>query len=248
MSSRYDSFMDEIICMASRPPFVEYKEDHAVLWGFHGVCLSYSEPYFASKVNAHLERRTDWSTCHWMAKRGWNRSEYAYEVCKRHIKIYTKGKATKEVVRSVINRMLVKLYDGFEDPRDNIFRYLKADGLVEETKDSDALRVSHGFLTKDGSRAKSDSIYLWKDGNANFKIGITTSCYGDIRIRSCARHRNTSYKILRLNKVKNAALLESDLLKEFGVACYNDGLDGYTEFRTLTNTEVEEICSRIDSA
>lgn len=94
----------------------------------------------------------------------------------------------------------------------------------------------------------SDVFYLWMDENGNTKIGITTSTSNTDRIKQCARHRNTDVIWSMRFKVTNPRQIESLMLSRFPIKPYDDGIDGYTEFRTLSRSEILKIVEYVEDS
>jgi hypothetical protein len=105
---------------------------------------------------------------------------------------------------------------------------------------------------EDGSPSDNDAIYIWRangiqhHGRNVYKIGVTSARLGDQRIVKVAKSSGFSPKVLRLAKVtEKARFIESKLL-EMGQAPGFTGFDGCTEFRALTDDEVDFIVEMID--
>jgi Zn finger protein HypA/HybF involved in hydrogenase expression len=90
-----------------------------------------------------------------------------------------------------------------------------------------------------------DALYIWKDHLGNHKIGVTKLIKGEARILQCAKNRQTTPRDIRIIRVGNAEKHEQLLLKTFTRLPYLGG-DGWTEFRTLTDVELDEINDYFD--
>lgn len=94
-------------------------------------------------------------------------------------------------------------------------------------------------------RPKHDVIYMWCDSNSNIKIGITTTTSSGDRISGCAKNRGTEVLWRMMFKLERARDAESYLLTRFTERPYTSG-DGYTEFRTLSVTEIRGAIDYIE--
>jgi hypothetical protein len=90
-----------------------------------------------------------------------------------------------------------------------------------------------------------DAVYLWRavgqvfDGLPVYKFGITSSRLDNRRIVEVARFAKFEFEVILLLKIKgSAAILEADLLK-IGISPRFSGFNGASEFRALTDSELE---------
>jgi hypothetical protein len=89
-----------------------------------------------------------------------------------------------------------------------------------------------------------DVIYLWEDTTSGlYKIGVTSARIGDKRIQVCVRRNSMNALIRFMVKVPDAYAVESELLKLGTDPELDSSIDGYTEFRKLTNTELGQAVS-----
>lgn len=97
-----------------------------------------------------------------------------------------------------------------------------------------------------------DCIYIWKsvgelfNGKNVYKIGITKSSKGRGRIKQCATASGRKPKILCLEKVKDAASLEREILNIGEHPDYLYKFDGYTEMRAFDGEELAIVLKMID--
>lgn len=106
-----------------------------------------------------------------------------------------------------------------------------------------------GLVTRTGRYAgKADIVYVWRvvgktfNGHPVYKIGITSSNLGDERVKRVAREAGFEFEILFFENVGegNAYRVER-MLKRLGVSPGYDGIDGATEFRALSNQQLEVV-------
>jgi hypothetical protein len=90
-----------------------------------------------------------------------------------------------------------------------------------------------------------DAVYIWRaigqsfNGLTVYKFGITSARLEDRRIVEVARFANVEFEIIVLVNVKGlASALESELLK-LGVSPQYSGFNGASEFRALTDSELQ---------
>jgi hypothetical protein len=90
-----------------------------------------------------------------------------------------------------------------------------------------------------------DAVYLWRaigqvyDGLPIYKFGITSARLEDRRIVEVARLAKFEFELILLTYVKGSAtVLESELLK-LGVSPKFSGFNGASEFRALTDAQLE---------
>lgn len=96
-----------------------------------------------------------------------------------------------------------------------------------------------------------DVVYIWRalghefNNRQVYKIGTTSERLGDRRIKEVARWANMEVDIVILAKVKtHASQIEMKLL-ELGVNPKYEGFNGSSEFRALTNDELDAALSLI---
>lgn len=106
-----------------------------------------------------------------------------------------------------------------------------------------------GLVTRTGYRAGlADVVYVWRvvgkvfNGNPVYKIGLTSSNQGDTRIKRVAREAGFEFEILFFENVGegNAYRVER-MLKRIGEHPGYEGIDGATEFRALSNQQLEVV-------
>ena len=92
-------------------------------------------------------------------------------------------------------------------------------------------------------------LYVWKASDNIYKIGISNIDKVYTRIKSTASANNMNYEIIAAVKVTNARELETILHKKYTNNPYLDSphLSGYTEFRVLTDIELESVLETIHS-
>ena len=94
------------------------------------------------------------------------------------------------------------------------------------------------------SGTANDVVYLWRDANTDLhKIGVTSAHIGEQRIAQCRRHNNMNPSIVFMLKVPDARAVESQLLKLGTDPELDSSIDGYTEFRVLSNEELGKAVS-----
>ena len=95
----------------------------------------------------------------------------------------------------------------------------------------------------------NDDVYLWRDGSTEIhKVGVTSSRVGESRIAICRRHNDMDPRIVFMLKVADARAVESQLLELGTDPQLDSSIDGYTEFRELTNDDLREAVSIAYSA
>ena len=95
-------------------------------------------------------------------------------------------------------------------------------------------------MTSKGS--DNDVVYIWRDIMTGLhKIGITSDRLGEFRIGGF--NKNVSPEIIFMLKVNDARAVENELLKLGSVPKLDKSIDGYTEFRILTDQELGEAVS-----
>ena len=95
-------------------------------------------------------------------------------------------------------------------------------------------------------------IYLWRavgqvfDGLNVYKFGVTSARLDDRRIVEVARFAKFEFEVILLVNIKGAAsVLESELLK-LGASPGFIGFNGASEFRALTDSELQTAKSLIE--
>jgi len=92
----------------------------------------------------------------------------------------------------------------------------------------------------------ADVVYLWQVDNSDiFKIGVTSHRLGEQRIRQVAHVNNQTPTIVRLTACDDARIVEQTLLT-FGTNPQLDVVDGKTEYRRLTDDELNLAVWLID--
>lgn len=90
----------------------------------------------------------------------------------------------------------------------------------------------------------NDVVYLWRDaGTGLHKIGITSDKWGEKRINMCKQHNDMDPRIVFMLRVDDARAVEAELLKLGTDPELDSSIDGYTEFRVLTNEELGKAVS-----
>lgn len=106
-----------------------------------------------------------------------------------------------------------------------------------------------GLVTRTGRYAgAADIVYVWRvvgktfNGQPVYKIGITSSHLGDERIKRVAREAGFEFEVLFFENVGegNAYRVER-MLKRIGEHPGYEGIDGATEFRALSNQQLEVV-------
>lgn len=99
-----------------------------------------------------------------------------------------------------------------------------------------------------------DAIYIWKHVGAKhrrrsvYKIGVTSARLGDQRINLCTNRNGMEAELVILADVQEALKLEKQIL-EMGIdPGYPPEVEGYTEFRALTERELERATRLIQRA
>ena len=99
--------------------------------------------------------------------------------------------------------------------------------------------MESGFTATD-----NDVIYLWRDGKTDLhKVGVTSSRIGEQRVHQCRKHNDMDPRIVFMLKVDDARAVEAELLKLGTAPELDSSIDGYTEFRVLTNEELGKAVS-----
>lgn len=109
----------------------------------------------------------------------------------------------------------------------------------------DLLFINQPTYTKD------NSIYCWHLNDDIYKIGVTSNHLGEIRIRQVTKALKINFnkvKVLRVAYVEKATKLEKQLLKIGKPVQFDKKFDGSTEFRHLTDDELNQVLAMIDAA
>ena len=87
-------------------------------------------------------------------------------------------------------------------------------------------------------------VYIWRDAGTDLhKVGVTSDRVGEDRIDICRRHNDMDPRIVFMLKVDDARAVEAELLKLGTDPELDSSIDGYTEFRLLTNEELGKAVS-----
>ena len=104
-----------------------------------------------------------------------------------------------------------------------------------------------------GLRSDDDVIYIWKAvgetylGEQVYKVGVTSERLGAERIVQVARAHDMTADIVIFQALnKRASKLEKKLLMLGENPNFTSGLDGYSEFRALTEDELKAATSLIE--
>lgn len=90
----------------------------------------------------------------------------------------------------------------------------------------------------------NDVVYIWREAGTDLhKVGVTSERVGESRIDICRRHNNMDPRIVFMLKVDDARAVEAELLKLGTDPELDSSIDGYTEFRVLTNEELGKAVS-----
>ena len=100
----------------------------------------------------------------------------------------------------------------------------------------------------------NDAIYIWRavgeyfNGNPIYKIGVTSARLGEARVEGCANKAGFEFDLVCCEPVQcKATDLEKKLLILGENPCYV-GIDGYSEFRALSDSALYAAVSLICSA
>ena len=91
----------------------------------------------------------------------------------------------------------------------------------------------------------NDVIYLWKNQDGAYKIGITSKRAGKSRIWKVAREGHMKAEIIYYEEVEDAILVENQLLKCGIKVHFKYKFDGSTEFRYLSEDDLEKVTNII---
>jgi hypothetical protein len=98
----------------------------------------------------------------------------------------------------------------------------------------------------DGAHCGTDNdvVYIWRDSDTDLhKIGVTSNRIGERRIGICGSHNGMDPRIVFMLKVDDARVVESQLLELGTDPELDSSIDGYTEFRRLTDAELGQAVS-----
>jgi len=91
----------------------------------------------------------------------------------------------------------------------------------------------------------NDIIYLWKNQDGAYKIGVTSKRAGRSRIWKVAREGHMQAEIIYYEEVEDAIVVEKQLLKCGTKVHFKYKFDGSTEFRYLSEEDLEEVTNII---
>jgi hypothetical protein len=90
----------------------------------------------------------------------------------------------------------------------------------------------------------NDVVYVWRDAVSDLhKIGVTSARIGEQRISRCKRINDMDPRIVFMLKVPDARAVELKLLELGADPELDSSIDGYTEFRRLTDAELGRAVS-----
>lgn len=90
----------------------------------------------------------------------------------------------------------------------------------------------------------NDVIYIWRDAGSDLhKVGVTSARIGEGRVGICSSKHGMDPHIVFMLKVDDARAVESQLLKLGTDPELDSSIDGYTEFRVLSNDDLREAVS-----
>jgi len=90
----------------------------------------------------------------------------------------------------------------------------------------------------------NDVVYIWRDAGSDLhKVGVTSDRVGEDRIAICRRHNGMDPRIVFMLKVDDARAVESQLLELGTDPELDSSVDGYTEFRKLTDADLGKAVS-----
>ena len=105
------------------------------------------------------------------------------------------------------------------------------------------LLVSICSHMEDGEGTDANMIYLWRIPNTNiYKVGLSSVRLGDERIRRVASTMGVDYEVISMCEVDSAFEVETELHTTYQIVPTTlPKKDGHTEFRILTESDVNEI-------
>lgn len=184
------------------------------------------------------------------------RSEFA----KKSANLY--GKACEQgILDDVCSHMVVKRIKWtFEKIKAVAANYTTRSEFNYKEKGAYLYAYRKGWLDEickhmiDGYPTDNDAVYIWRvidlmyNGKLVFKVGITSTRLDDIRIRRCASKNKMNYEIVILKSVqKGMALKIERLLKTIGENPKLSKSDGFSEFRAMTDTELNHATTLINT-
>jgi hypothetical protein len=90
----------------------------------------------------------------------------------------------------------------------------------------------------------NDVVYIWRDAGTDLhKVGVTSDRIGERRIGICGKHNGMDPRIVFMLKVDDARAVESKLLELGTDPELDSSIDGFTEFRRLTDAELGQAVS-----
>lgn len=93
-----------------------------------------------------------------------------------------------------------------------------------------------------GKGSDNDVVYIWRDEITGLhKIGITSDRLGEFRIGGF--NKGVDPSIVLMLKVDDARAVEKEMLRLGTAPEMDSSIDGYTEFRRLTNAELGKAVS-----
>lgn len=174
------------------------------------------------------------------------------DVCNKEIKsarsrlAYLKGAKKREETRLRKQKErsdLLKLPPGEKVGYDNYYMEKSNDEKLERAEKELYLYEyfqEHGHYPLK-KNTDNNIIYLWVNEDSQYKIGITSKRRGTKRIHDVARNGGMRAEILLYIEVENAISIESKLLKFGTKVRFTYTFDGCTEFRNLSEDELDEI-------
>jgi hypothetical protein len=90
----------------------------------------------------------------------------------------------------------------------------------------------------------NDVVYIWRDAGSDLhKVGVTSARIGEQRVSGCGSHNGMDPRIVLMLKVDDARAVESKLLELGTDPELDSSIDGYTEFRRLTDAQLGQAVS-----
>jgi hypothetical protein len=96
-----------------------------------------------------------------------------------------------------------------------------------------------------------DAVYLWRavgqvfNGLSVYKFGVTSMRLDNRRIAEVARFANFEFEIIVLSNVRGSAITLEKRLLDLGINPNYSGFNGASEFRALTDSELETAITLI---
>jgi hypothetical protein len=88
----------------------------------------------------------------------------------------------------------------------------------------------------------NDVVYIWREADTDLhKVGVTSERLGEFRIGG--KNYGMDPRIVFMLKVDDARAVESQLLELGADPKLDSSIDGYTEFRKLTDAELGKAVS-----